>query len=74
MSKLPIRKIVNSQTGEEEIREMTLEEFATYTEENEKTLAIQLARQSVQNAKESAIEKLAALGLSLEEIAAITGA
>ena len=70
----PIIKIVNATTGEEVEREMTEEELL----EHEETLAVQMAFVQAENQKqalrESANAKLAALGLSPEEIAAITGA
>ena len=70
----PIIKIVNATTGQEVEREMTEEELL----EHEETLAFQKAFVEAENQKqalrESANSKLAALGLSPEEIAAITGA
>lgn len=70
----PIIKIVNISTGEEIEREMNAKELAQY----EAHLAAEEAKREEQAAKEaarqSALDKLAALGLSVEEISAITGA
>lgn len=67
-------KFVNATTGEEIEREMNSQELAQY----EADLAAQEAKQAEQADKEaarqSALDKLAALGLSVEEISAITGA
>lgn len=63
--------IVNAETNEEVIRELTPEEVADRSE----IAAEQLARNEAQVAKEaartSALAKLAALGLTEEEIAAL---
>lgn len=73
MSNLMIT-IVNATTGEKIQRQMNAEELAQY----EADLAVYEAQQAEKAAKESArqsaLDKLAALGLSADEISAITGA
>lgn len=68
----------NVTTGEIVDREMTEQELKTWEQEQKKHLemvaALQLGREAKQKAKQSALDKLAALGLSVEEISAITGA
>ena len=70
----PIARIVNATTGEVIEREMNAEELA----QHQADLAAQEDKQAEQAAKEaarkSALDKLAALGLTEAEIAAITGA
>lgn len=69
---MKIIKIVNATTGEELEREMNATEIADY---EEKSLARKQAQEKEADAKalrDSANEKLAALGLTPQEIAAIT--
>jgi glutamate synthase domain-containing protein 1 len=73
----PIIAIHNAETNEIETREMTDKEFAAY----EKELAESQARlqpiiaeaEARQAARQSALEKLAALGLTEAEIQALAG-
>jgi hypothetical protein len=77
MSETPVKIIYNCETGEETIIPLTAEEIAT----NEAAAAeAELQRQqweaeqiAKQAARESAIAKLSALGLTEEEAAAIVG-
>lgn len=67
-------KIVNATTGEEIEREMNAKELAQW-EADKKTSEAQAAEQAAKDAtRQSALDKLAALGLTPEEISAITGA
>ena len=70
----PIIKIVNATTGEEIEREMNEEELAQYEADLKAQQALQEEQAAKEAARQSALDKLAALGLSPEEIAAITGA
>jgi len=67
-------KEVNATTGEEIEREMNAKELAQYEADLEAQEAYQAAQAEQQALKDSANSKLAALGLTPEEIAAITGA
>jgi hypothetical protein len=71
-------KLVNASTGEEIEREMNFEEYEAFFEDKEKAELERLAKEQAaadkQALKDSANSKLAALGLTPEEIAAITGA
>ena len=69
----PIVKIVNATTGEEIKREMNAEELAQYEADKAEAEAKQAAQTEQQALKDSANAKLLALGLSPEEVAAITG-
>jgi hypothetical protein len=59
---------VNALTGEEVIRELTADEIA---EREQIDLAIKAELEAQANVKASALAKLAALGLTEEEIAAL---
>jgi hypothetical protein len=63
----------NSETGETIIREMTDEEFAQYQSDVAAMNAQSAAFDAKIAAKESAIAKLAALGLTEDEAKAIIG-
>jgi DNA-binding NarL/FixJ family response regulator len=54
-----------------EIREMTSEELEEYTLQQSQAQAQETAANSKKEARESALAKLAALGLTEEEIAAL---
>lgn len=78
MTDTPTKIVVNCSTGEREVLPLTAEEIAereaiTAQAEVER-LEQEAADLAKAEAKESAVSKLAALGLSPEEIAAITGA
>jgi hypothetical protein len=67
----PIIKIVNTATGEEIDREMTDDEFAAYqTEKAEQALKTQ-AESEAEAAKAAAQAKLAALGLTTDDLKAL---
>ena len=67
----PIIKIVNTSTGEEIEREMTNDEFAAYqAEKAEDTLKAQ-ALAEAETAKAAAQAKLAALGLTADDLKAL---
>jgi len=69
--KKPIILVHNVATNEAIEREMTDEEFAIYEADQEK-IKIEYEKQlAKENARESALAKLAALGLTPEEIAAL---
>lgn len=70
----PILKIVNVETGEEIERSMTDAEYKNLQNEREAQAILALQEQEQRLVRQSALEKLAALGLTPEEIAAITGA
>ena len=64
-------KFVNATTGEEIEREMNDDEFAIY-QEREAKAALEKAEQAERDAaKQSALNKLTALGLTADEIAAL---
>lgn len=70
----PIIKIVNVSTGEEIEREMNAEELAQLEADKlqrEAELAEQAAKET---ARQTALDKLKAIGLTDEEIAALVGA
>ena len=72
MSK-PIIKIINVETGEELEREMTKAEYEQFLENQAQSeLQAQAVAEKVA-ARQSALEKLAALGLTEAEIAALAG-
>lgn len=60
-------------TGEEIEREMTEQEFAEYESNLQEELAKQAEQAAKEAARQSALDKLAALGLTSEEIQAIAG-
>lgn len=68
---IPIIKIVNAATGEEIEREMNNAEFAQY-EADQATRATQATAQAAaEAAKAAAGEKLAALGLTTDDLKAL---
>jgi DNA-binding NarL/FixJ family response regulator len=67
----PIMRIHNSETDEVIDREMNAEEFALYTARNKEIEAQQAEVEAKATARASALAKLAALGLSADEIAAL---
>lgn len=67
-------KIVDVSSGEEFDREMTQEELLNHEADLEALEQHEIEKKAQEETKKSAIEKLSALGLSAEEIAAITGA
>jgi hypothetical protein len=71
MSKELITKIVDASTGEVIEREMTKDEIAEYNAFKSEQQALIAERQAKADAKASALAKLAALGLTEEEIAAL---
>jgi len=70
----PLIKIVDVSTGEELEREMSSEEFAQYKLDLSQHQAKEAEKAAKEAARQTALEKLAALGLTPEEISAITGA
>jgi Holliday junction resolvasome RuvABC DNA-binding subunit len=70
----PITAIINASTGEEILREMSAEELAQWEAQNANEESMRKEEAAKQAARQSALEKLSALGLSPEEISAITGA
>jgi hypothetical protein len=67
----PIIKIVNTETGEELEREMNAEEFASYEKSNAEDAANKVRLDALKDAKEAAQAKLAALGLTTEDLKAL---
>ena len=67
-------KIHNSSTGKDVLREMTEEEKNDYQQKLTHFENLQAKKIQQQALKDSANAKLLALGLSPEEVAAITGA
>jgi hypothetical protein len=65
---------LNTSTGELVEREMTQEEKNNYANAVARAKASQLEAESKELARQTALDKLAALGLTPEEISAITGA
>jgi phosphopantetheinyl transferase (holo-ACP synthase) len=72
MSK-PIIKIVDVSTGDEVEREMTKSEYEQYLANRAKAQAEAQALAAKEAARQSALEKLAALGLTEAEIQALAG-
>ncbi len=72
---IPTKLVINCETGEREIIPLTAEEIAEREAMAAQALADQAAREAAElataEAKASAISKLAALGLSDVEIAAL---
>jgi hypothetical protein len=60
-------------TGEVIERDVTVEEIAAQAEAHQAFLVIESTRENIQSAKDSAIAKLAALGLTEDEARAIIG-
>lgn len=69
----PIIKIHNLETGEEIERQMTQEEYNQYLQEEAKESELQAEAEAKAAARQSALEKLAALGLTEAEIQALAG-
>jgi hypothetical protein len=67
----PIIKIVNATTGEEIQREMTSQEFAQWNAEVTKNLERKELEAQALAAKETAKAKLAALGLTVDDLKAL---
>jgi Fe2+ transport system protein FeoA len=67
-------KIVDVTSGKELERKATSDEIANYKAENQEAILRRQAQAEKQALKDSANAKLAALGLTPDEIAAITGA
>ena len=67
-------KIYDITTGEETIREYTKEEVANVEAEIARLEVINAEREAQEALKQSAQAKLAALGLTLDEVTAIIGA
>jgi DNA-binding NarL/FixJ family response regulator len=67
----PMITIHNSETNEIIEREMNAEEFALYTARNKEMEAHKAEAEAKATARASALAKLAALGLSADEIAAL---
>ena len=67
----PMIKIVNTQTGEEIEREMNAEEFTQYEKSTAENEATEAKLQASKDAKLSAAAKLAALGLTLDDLKAL---
>ena len=67
-------KLVNVETGEENERKMNANELAKLETDKAEGEAQEAAQEAKEQSRQSALEKLAALGLTPEEIAAITGA
>lgn len=78
MTDKPTKVIVDCSTGEQTIVELTDEEIAQLEQDRVVFEAEQAAREAAEkakaDAKASALAKLAALGLTEEEAAAIAGA
>jgi hypothetical protein len=71
MAKNPTIQDHNVTTGEIVVREMTDSEVAQYEKDMELANKIMLARQEAEAAKEAAQAKLAALGLTTEDLKAL---
>lgn len=69
----PIIKIHNLETGEEIERPMTAAEFKEYKAQQELAASQQAEAEAKAAARQSALEKLAALGLTEAEIQALAG-
>ena len=67
----PIKRIHDLQTGEVIDREMTVAEFAKYQAEQQLELQRQAEAEAKAQAKEAAQAKLAALGLTVEDLQAL---
>jgi hypothetical protein len=67
----PIIKIVNATTGEEIEREMNDAEFARYQEKNQQFEILKAEQNAKIAARQSALDKLAALGLTADEVSAL---
>jgi hypothetical protein len=70
MSNLTIKEI-NAETGEEIVRDMTDDEIAEYQAGQYAIAALEVALKAKEVARQSALEKLAALGITAEEAASL---
>ena len=70
----PTIKIANVETGEEIVRKMTKAESENLEMIRKLAIEKQILESAKEAARQSAVEKLAALGLTADEISAITGA
>jgi hypothetical protein len=71
MSEKQTKLIIDGQTGEAQEFELSLDEIAQLNELSQKATEEQLALEAKADARASALGKLAALGLTEEEIAAL---
>jgi hypothetical protein len=71
MSETPTILEVNAETGDEVIRELTSDEIAERGAMQTQAELLEAERQAQSAARESALAKLAALGLTQEEIEAL---
>jgi hypothetical protein len=69
----PITTIVNLETGEIVTREMNKSEYESLVEIQKEAQELDLELQAKAAARQSALEKLAALGLTEAEIQALAG-
>ena len=67
----PTVKIVNAETGEEIIRDMNAEELAQWEIDKARSAAREAQEEAAVSAKEAAQAKLAALGLTTEDLKAL---
>jgi len=67
----PIVKIVNAETGEEIERAMNVEEFAQYEKDKADAEATATKQAEAEAAKSAAQAKLAALGLTADDLKAL---
>lgn len=73
MTNKPMVRITDLATGQIVDREMTDEELKVRALDLAESVAQELKRNTAQNAKQSAQAKLAALGLTADEVASIVG-
>ena len=71
MTNKPQVKIVNAETGEEIIRDATADEIAQMAKDKSKAEAAQAEAEAKAQAKVTAENKLAALGLTTEDLKAL---
>lgn len=69
----PTITFFNSETGEQVSREMTAEEIAEMATVDAENIASQAVAAAHEAARQSALAKLAALGLTSDEITALAG-
>lgn len=67
----PQIKLVNAETGEEIIRDMNAEELAQWQADKDDAQAKADAKEEAENAKNAAQAKLAALGLTADDLKAL---
>jgi DNA-binding NarL/FixJ family response regulator len=68
---MPIKIEINALTGEEVVSEITAEEIAVLKQMAEKEAEVEAEKVAKKLARQSALAKLAALGLTEAEIAAL---